>query len=168
MSNLTDRLKQIIEDKEKGKHTLFAKKAGIPPSTFQGYVDGRAPKVEHLIRIRECYNVNIDWLLTGDGSPYIIGEERTADPTTDSDPEVADLLKMTREIIQSDTGYAHSLKANIRSFHSAVETQTRLDKLEQRILEMEKDRSGNGNSGAPPGAHPAPDIKSEPGRKTGT
>ncbi len=50
-----------------GKHTVFAKKAGIPVSTFQSYMKGNMPKPEHLIRISETYKINIDWLLTGEG-----------------------------------------------------------------------------------------------------
>jgi hypothetical protein len=41
--------------------------------------------------------------------------------TLDPDPEVAGLLKMTRDVLKSKTNYAASLAANIRSFHESVQ-----------------------------------------------
>jgi phage repressor protein C with HTH and peptisase S24 domain len=76
MRNLIDRLTFLVDRHAGGKHTVFAKNADIPISTFQGYINGRQPHIDHLLRIREKYNVNIDWLLKGEGSPYIIGEEK--------------------------------------------------------------------------------------------
>ncbi len=74
MGNLIDRLLEIIDDLADGKSTVFAKNAGIPPSTFQYYVKGRMPHGDHLKRICEYYNVNINWLLTGKGKKHIEGK----------------------------------------------------------------------------------------------
>ena len=70
MRTFFDRLKSVIDEKTGGKHTVFAKKAGIPASTFQSYMSERIPHPEHLIRIFETFGVSIDWLLTGEGDPY--------------------------------------------------------------------------------------------------
>ena len=85
--------------------------------------------------------VNLNWLITGKGSPYIIGENGNLDV----DPEVNELLNMTKAVIKSDTGYARSLNANIRSFYDAVKTHEKIQDLEQRMKEMEKSRDGNQN-----------------------
>jgi len=89
---MKDRLWQIINEKEGGKHTVFARKAGIPPSTFQNYIEGRYPHAEHLIHIYETYNVNIHWLLTGIGEPYI-----KDDRITDSDCVMFLIIEAMRE-----------------------------------------------------------------------
>lgn len=68
MQNFFDRLKLLIERYAGGKHTVFAKTAGIPISTFQYYLDKRLPNAEHLVRISETYNTSLDWLLTGKGA----------------------------------------------------------------------------------------------------
>lgn len=70
MQNFFDRLKLLIEQCADGKHTVFAKTAGIPISTFQYYLGKRMPNAEHLIRIAETYNASLDWLLTGKGARF--------------------------------------------------------------------------------------------------
>lgn len=143
--NITERLSFLIASLADGKHTVFAKKAGIPISTFQAYINkGRPPHLEHLLRIHEIFSVDINWLVTGEGHPFIKKVEPSA---IDPDPEINEMLEMTRAVITSNTGFAHSLKANIRSFYDAVETQNKLDQLEQRISEVEKQQSGGGNTG---------------------
>ncbi len=111
--------------------------------------------------------VNLNWLLTGEGSPYIKGEEENNGPEADADPEVNELLNMTRAVIKSDTGYALSLKANIRSFHDAVETRQEIQNLEQRIAKMENSRGGNQNGGDAPQST-ALKINNDPIKKSGT
>ncbi|MBN1547423.1 MAG: helix-turn-helix domain-containing protein [Syntrophaceae bacterium] len=64
---IADRFTLLFDIYANGKHTLFADKCGIPRSTMQNYKDGRMPSSENLIRICETFNVNINWLLTGDG-----------------------------------------------------------------------------------------------------
>lgn len=70
---IEDRIREIMAEFTGGKPTVFAKKAGIPPSTFSGYLDGRVPHADHLVRIRETYGISIDWLLIGKGHKYIDG-----------------------------------------------------------------------------------------------
>jgi len=70
MQTFFDRLKALIQEQASGKHTKFAKQAGIPVSTFQSYLADRLPHPEHLLRISETYHVNLDWLMTGQGERY--------------------------------------------------------------------------------------------------
>lgn len=71
MDNYKTRLKTIVDDNADGKYTVFAKKAGIPHSTFQSYMQGKLPHPDHLLRIHDTYHISIDWLLFGHGKPYI-------------------------------------------------------------------------------------------------
>ncbi|MBU1161754.1 MAG: hypothetical protein KKF96_04270 [Proteobacteria bacterium] len=48
------------------------------------------------------------------------------------------MLTLTREILKSGTGYSDSLAANIRSFHNAVKTEKRLNKMESEVAELKK------------------------------
>jgi transcriptional regulator with XRE-family HTH domain len=70
MQTFFDRLKFLIQEQAGGKHTVFAKKAGIPVSTFQSYLSKRFPNPENLIRICATYHVTLDWLMTGQGERY--------------------------------------------------------------------------------------------------
>ncbi len=46
------------------------------------------------------------------------------------DPEIADLLIMTKEVLESQTSFADSLAANVRSFHESVEMKKKLSRIE--------------------------------------
>ena len=142
METYSQRLSKLIKDHADGKHTVFAKKVGIPTGTFQSYVDGKLPKSEYLLLISEKFNVSIDWLLTGIGDPYIKEEDSLAyssnyeEVNLDENPEMIEVLALTREILQSGTGYSDCLVANIRSFHNSVMTEKRLNKIEGEIAEL--------------------------------
>ncbi len=156
MSTLIERFFILAKEFAEGKHTNLAKLADIPKSTFQGYINGRPPHIEHLLRIRERFDINLDWLLTGEGEMtqeqaqnarmhlgVITKEQSEANKRASllykdmlNDPEVGDLLTKTWEIIKSDTGYAASLAANIRSFHQAMMTENRLNGMETQLQDV--------------------------------
>jgi len=146
---LIERLLKLIEAKEKGKHTVFAKKAGIPISTFQNYLNGRPIHVKHLLRIRETYNVNLDWLLTGEGQ-MCNEKEEPIQPAREMRPEVYAeiagdyvdvdvLLKAAHSVLTSGNPMAaDALKRNILYFSHAIQMERRMVALEQRLLEVEE------------------------------
>ena len=57
-------------------------------------------------------------------------------------PNMMDLLVMAREILQLGSGYSDSLAANIRSFHNAIKTEKRLNKMESEVAELKNMCSG--------------------------
>ena len=72
MDTLKQRLKYLVELLSRGKHTVFAKHCGIPPSSFQAYINGeRVPSTVHLMKIIAVYGINLNWLLVGKGEPFI-------------------------------------------------------------------------------------------------
>jgi hypothetical protein len=169
METFLERLSKIINDHAGGKHTVFATMAGIPIGTFQNYMTGKLPKPEYLLQISEKFDVNIDWLLTGKGSPYIYkvtsenegeGGGRIAAPESEYDPhggwkprpEMLDdnhmLLGKAFEIIRSQSIYREALVANINAFFGAMTAERKLTGAEKdladtkaRLGEMEKDLS---------------------------
>lgn len=135
----------MIDIEAGGKHTKFAKMAGIPISTFQSYLSQRIPKPEHLIRISEKFNVSMDWLLTGKGDQYISEEENQKEVGVDDsaplgdDPVISNLLQDARKILKSGNKEAReTLERNIRYFSLAVETERRFRGLENRISQIEE------------------------------
>jgi len=106
---IADRLLKLVLLYSSGKHTVFAKKAGIPHGTFSAYIKGRVPHADHLCRIHDTYNININWLLTGKGEMTRKPEKEVGDKkdTTyiykEEDTETAGLLSMTRDVLKSDT-----------------------------------------------------------------
>lgn len=71
METVKQRLKYLTDLLTDGKHTIFAKKCGIPPGSFQAYIKGeRVPPTEHLKKIVAVYGINLNWLLVGEGEPF--------------------------------------------------------------------------------------------------
>lgn len=127
MGTTTDRLLEIIDEKESGKVTIFADKAGIPKSTFHAYKQGRDPSAEHLVRISECYGVNIHWLLTGEGEKYFSETEKIQFPMEESDPEklMGQAYALLTHIMSSkDPRVIRAILSNLQVFKMTIDLQT--------------------------------------------
>jgi hypothetical protein len=61
------RLQKLIEELTGGNVSKFARISGINEQTCHTFVKGRLPNTEALYGICENFNVNINWLLTGEG-----------------------------------------------------------------------------------------------------
>lgn len=132
---MINRLLELIGEFADGKSTVFAINAGIPKGTFSGYLTGRIPHAEHLVRIRERYSVSIDWILTGKGSKYI-QENFNAVIPLDPDPEIAELIAGARRVLTSGNHAAFdALERNIRYFDIAVTAEKRVDEMEKEMKE---------------------------------
>lgn len=197
METYSQRLSKLIKDHASGKHTVFARKIGIPKGTFQSYVDGKLPKPEYLLLISKKINVSIDWLLTGEGEIYLKGSEKSLEGSTinlttpkDDGPtesmvqpidrvpglsdfnkdaecdtfiykegpdrlvseskveynsKIAELIKMTKLVLESGTNYSDIMITNIHSLHHALvkdkDIESRIGALEE-IIHRPKEASG--------------------------
>jgi len=65
MEGFAARLAQIIA--EYGSRYALAKASGIPVTTLQKYTLGSKPGMDALVTLGRVANVNLDWLLTGQG-----------------------------------------------------------------------------------------------------
>ncbi len=135
MANTTDRLIKLIDMVSSGNVSDFANKTGIKQATLHNYTKGRFPSGESFFNICNKLKVNINWLLCDNGPIYI---KEGGSETLDADPEINDLLQMTREVLRSDTEYSKCLGANARSFHNAIKTENRLQTMEFRLNNIEK------------------------------
>ncbi|WP_283166872.1 XRE family transcriptional regulator [Thermodesulfovibrio yellowstonii] len=79
--NIKNRLKFLI-DTLKISYKDFSKKTGIPYTSLQNYIYGsRQPTIENLQKICTQLNVNLNWLLTGEGEMFI--NKPVAQPVTE-------------------------------------------------------------------------------------
>ena len=68
--SISERLKQVIEDKNLNIKA-FSEISGIPYRSIQNYLrNEREPNVEALIKLKEAMNIDINWLLIGEGKMY--------------------------------------------------------------------------------------------------
>jgi|GEM_PF-2505649 len=92
MEGFFRRLEWLVERHANGKYKKFADLAGIPSGTFYKYKNERLPHPEHLSKFHDVFGVNIDWLITGEGNPYI--EEGKAPPLNSA------LLREVIEVVE--------------------------------------------------------------------
>src|ERR1700738_754936 len=65
VSDFAHRLRQLTQ--EFGSRYALAKASAIPASTLQGYEAGAKPGMEALLTLARVGNVDLNWLLTGEG-----------------------------------------------------------------------------------------------------
>jgi len=108
--------------------------------------NNRLPSAKAIKNLCQLSDINIYWLYTGEGKmtraskneagksgkdsllyDRTDGDEVRSSPAEDEvNPEMAELVGKTREILSSDTDYAASLSTNIRSFHQTVTNEKQL------------------------------------------
>jgi len=70
--DIQERMKFLVDNLTSGKYTVFAKNCGIPVSTFKTYIDGPSnPTSGHLRKIASVYRINLNWLILGEGEPFV-------------------------------------------------------------------------------------------------
>ena len=131
---LQERIKFLVEKLARGKYTVFAKDCGIPVSTFKTYIDGPSnPSSEHLKKMASVYRVNLNWLILGEGEPFVAGSAQEEEVTIDGlvmaidpveqllyeeekragislTPEQRNaILKILRELVERDVGSIREL-----------------------------------------------------------
>jgi len=67
--SINERLKQIRE--ETGLNTTqFATEIDVPRTTLIGWEKGKSVSIETISKLKERFNINLDWLLTGEGAMF--------------------------------------------------------------------------------------------------
>lgn len=127
---------------EKGIGVIdFSKLLNISQASLSDYENNKTPiSYEAIVNLKQNTDINIEWLLFGVGEMIDQGAECDTlinkVGVFEDDPETIDLLEMARGVLNSGTDYSHSLAANIRSFHNAVKTEKRVNKMEDEIAEL--------------------------------
>ncbi|URL01035.1 helix-turn-helix transcriptional regulator [Avibacterium sp. 20-126] len=69
--NISDRLKQVMDAKNLNIKA-FSEASEIPYRSVQNYLrEEREPNVDALLKVSRSLNVNINWLLTGEGEMFL-------------------------------------------------------------------------------------------------
>jgi len=113
----------------------FAKMIGISGGNLSSIInDDVNPSAHPLIQIFVRFGVDINWLLTGQGTMLVdkTGKNGCFSGKNEVEPEfkIADALAMTASVLESGTSYATALYLNIQHFDRAVKAEARLATLE--------------------------------------
>lgn len=137
--------------------TKFSKKFGVSSGNLSGLInDDNKPSAKFLALLLEYFDVSADWVLTGDGemgrcpipklNVYNVGAvqfkiqksvAKISNCSFDYDDEKMELLRKVSDIINSESQYAELLKANIRSFHNAMEQAQTIKKNDEWLKAMQ-------------------------------
>jgi phage repressor protein C with HTH and peptisase S24 domain len=63
-----DRISTVVEKFGNGKNTVFASLIGVSEANVRNYKNGVMPKADFLEKIARSFDININWLLTGEGN----------------------------------------------------------------------------------------------------
>lgn len=145
----TDRIESVINDRCGGNKAEFSRSVGIHVTTVALWNDTHLPKGDTLEKIHNVFNVNLHWLLTGSGEPYIIdapggeakdkgglwgktvrevvdGQEHMVTlhgyPSHEAAPDLGSAVNMLSAVLGSgDDVLTHALMANLIAFSRAAQ-----------------------------------------------
>ena len=63
-----ERISQLVDKYGDGKNTVFASLIGSNEANVRGYRNNTMPKYDFLEKIAKSFDINLKWLLTGEGS----------------------------------------------------------------------------------------------------
>ena len=76
LSGYSLRIREIRESLDL-KIAEFARKLDIPRSTLVGWEEGKTVSIEILKPLEKIFDVNMDWILTGEGEMFLSNQEKT-------------------------------------------------------------------------------------------
>ena len=92
--SISDRLRQIMLD-NKLNMKEFSLNSGIPYRSLQDYLlSKRTPGTDAVVKICTHFSINLNWLLTGKGSMYQIGEEKAEYKKRNEIEKIREWLKL--------------------------------------------------------------------------
>ncbi|KJR97186.1 MAG: hypothetical protein VR65_24870 [Desulfobulbaceae bacterium BRH_c16a] len=153
VSNFFERLQIIIAQKNIKKKDL-AVLIGVDQRSLSRWRKS-PPSVENMLKIAEATGCAYDWLSKGEGPMFkyqpppggqIILDQKSAKPKVTEPPpsdqgegwNMPEMVKMTMEILASDTVYRSALASNIRAFHQAVNMEKEMQSVNEKLAAMEK------------------------------
>jgi transcriptional regulator with XRE-family HTH domain len=135
-----ERIKELRDNEAQGK---FADRLGVSRNTVMRYENGdRQPDAIFITTLCKAYNVNANWLLTGEGQKHQ-GTESLAYPvTTLTLGEHVDLLAKIHN--SGNTVLIKAIDANLHAFTEAIDNKAlaqraidMMDEMNKRVLTLE-------------------------------
>lgn len=120
----------------RNKKGLTQKELASALSTSQSYIcsleqDRQVPGGEILLSLKRFFDIDLDWLLTGEED--IAPQSHVSGDT----PEIAELLEGARNVLTSGNPIAFdALERNIRYFSHAIDVEKRMLGMESDLAEM--------------------------------
>lgn len=146
----SQRLQELLSAKG-WKQQDLADLTHINKSTISRWIcEGLTPGSGSLNKICSAFGCNYGWLKDGTGEMFPLrglGNEQL----TGQQIDIPGMIKMTIAVLESETVYRAALASNIRAFHQAVEKESEMEGLKEKLEKMqaqidELQRSINGSN----------------------
>lgn len=85
IETIHERITQLVETFGKGKNTIFASLIGYNEANIRGYRSNVMPKYDFLEKIARTFDINLKWLLTGEGTMFLSEGNTDAAPSLNQD-----------------------------------------------------------------------------------
>lgn len=152
MGSAKDRLLELVDKLEGGNAAKFAKKAGIPQSTFHNYLQGQSLKSDNIVRITERFNVNLNWLLTGEGRMFKEDEVKSPESgyTGESKPDQETQLPTTPDELVAEISYilgrARVPRENLRDAVQSIYSLVMAERVKHQSAKAEPEDQARGDT----------------------
>jgi len=133
-NNFLSRINEILGDRK--KHP-WGRDIGLKNTRINDMFSGKIPHADALIRVRRAEKVSLDWLLTGDGTPYLYKSGRCQ-----TDLENAELLK---QLLEEDDWMVYLVYHQVEEGVAVVLTHPAIVKYEDitaRFMDVEMMQAG--------------------------
>jgi len=86
MNPIVVRFNDVVNEVADGNGSAFAKMIGFKQTTIHNYIKGRIPNAAVMAAMREHLGVDLNWLVTGDGTMFGVDPPPQPDPHADLPP----------------------------------------------------------------------------------
>ena len=141
---MRERIKSIMEHTKLSQQE-FCNKTGISASSLSSIFSGRSnPTNNHVTAIHKAFpEVNVNWLLFGEGEPYLItdgqipSELSASDPSASSDKTVFDMSGAVSEGTSVESSSAKQEKLQEKLLQKLLEKQSESpEPIRRKITEI--------------------------------
>ena len=141
--SISERIKRIRGSLSQAE---FGKRIGSSQRAVQGWEAGEsAPGANFLERIHRVFGVDIHWLLTGKGNPYIKDKDQAVIVAEDAAPyghddrnlDESDIGKTIGELVKilqsGDTSIVNAIISNLNTFSRAIDLNKDVSQLSKKL-----------------------------------
>jgi transcriptional regulator with XRE-family HTH domain len=135
MSSIGKRINDLVKYFSNGNNSDFAAKIGISEANIRNYINDRSePKFNIIEKIAINFEINYEWLLTGEGE--MLKEKTTTAENLKNENNMNSLE--TLELLKENNAL---LKENNELFKQNVELANRIKLLEDELRNSGKDQA---------------------------
>lgn len=128
-----ERITQLVDAYGKGKNTVFASLIGSNEANVRGYRTNVMPKFDFLEKIARSLDIDLKWLLTGEGSMF--------SDSKNTEESKLGLTPIATPISPAEESIIYKMYKDEKEEKERLvkEKETKIDQLQSELRSMEKE-----------------------------